>query len=327
MTVRPALHPILSLVLALSLGFAVLGPATAADYPSRPIRIIVGSSAGGGNDFVARTVAPKVSATLGQPVVIDNKGGAAGLVASELVAKSAPDGYTLLVVFTNFATFPSLQKKLSFDPEKDLIPISDIATSPLILVVQPSLPAKSVAELIALAKRSEGLNYASPGVGSMGHLAAELFQSMAGIKMTQIPYKGGGPAIMGLLGGDVQLYFSTPAAAVAQMKAGKLRALGVTGKTRSAFAPDVPTISEAGLNGYEVSGWFGIFAPAGTPKPVIDAIHRAFADAARDPEIQKLFLNEGIVSVGNSPAEFALEVQADVAKWKKIIAGSNIQLE
>jgi tripartite-type tricarboxylate transporter receptor subunit TctC len=315
----------LAVVLAVSLGTPSF--TYAVDFPSRPIRVIVGSAAGGGNDFVVRTLAPKVSAALGQPIVVDNRGGAAGLVASELVAKSAPDGYTLLLVFANFATFPSLQKKLGFDPQRDLIPISNVATSPLVLMVQASFPAKSVAQLIELAKQGKTLNYASPGVGSMGHLAAELFQSMAGIEMAQIPYRGGGPAIMGLLSGDVQLYFSTPPAALAQMKGGKLRALGVTGSRRSAFDPAIPTISESGLNGYDVNGWVGLFAPAGTPKSVVDGINHAFAEAAKDPEIQKALANEGVTAVGNLPAEFAAELQTDFAKWKKVIAGSNIQLE
>jgi tripartite-type tricarboxylate transporter receptor subunit TctC len=315
------------LAVVLTVSLTMPGLARAVDFPTRPIRIIVGSAAGGGNDFVIRTLAPKVSATLGQPIVVDNKGGAAGLVASELVAKSAPDGYTLLVVFANFATFPSLQKKLSFDPQRDLMPISNVATSPLVLMVQPSLPARSVAQLIELARQDKTFNYASPGVGSMGHLAAELFQSMAGIKMTQIPYKGGGPAIMGLLTGDVQVYFSTPAAALAQIKGGKLRALAVTGKVRSAFDPGIPTISESGLSGYDVSGWVGVFAPAGTPKAVVDTISHAFSEAAKDPEIQKTLANDGVTGIGNSPAEFAVELQRDFAKWKKVIEGSNIQLE
>ena len=311
----------------LSVGVLAAGASDAADFPTRPIRVIVGAAPGGATDFVARTIAPRMSAALGQPVVIENKGGAAGVVASTDVAKSPPDGYTVLAVFANYATFPSLQRKLPFDPEKDLVPVSDVATSALVLVVPPSVPAKNVGEFIAYAKQGKTLDYASPGVGSMGHLAAELFQSMAGVRMTHVPYKGGGPAIMGLLGGDVQLYFSTPPAAAAQMKAGKLRALGVTGKTRTSFMPDVPTIAETGLAGYEVSGWLGLFVPAGTPKAVIDALSRAAADAAKDPDVQRTLANEGVTGVGNTPGEFAAEVQADIAKWRKVIEGSHIQLD
>jgi len=319
---------ICSMRFALAACVALLFPlfAHAADYPNRPIRLIVGAAPGGGSDFVARTITPKVSTLLGQPIIIDNRGGAAGLVASELVAKAPADGYTLLLVFANYATFPSLQKKLNFDPEKDLVPVSDIATSALVLTVAPGLQVKSVSELIEIAK-GRTLNYASPGVGSMGHLAAELFQSMAGVKMIHVPYKGGGPAIMGLLGGQVDVYFSTPAAAITQMNAGKIRGLGVTGDKRAGFAPQLPTISQSGLEGYEVSGWFGIFAPIGTPQPVIDMISQAVATAVKDPEIQKSLANDGDAAVGNSPPEFAKEVQTDIAKWSKIIKSSNIELE
>jgi tripartite-type tricarboxylate transporter receptor subunit TctC len=315
------------LAMVLALGMLAAGASSAAEYPTRPIRVVVGAAPGGATDFVARTIAPNMSAVLGQPVVIENKGGAAGVVASTDVAKSPPDGYTVLAVFANFATFPSLQRKLGFDPEKDLVPVSDVATSALVLVVPPSVPAKSIGEDIAYAQQGNSLVYASPGVGSMGHLAAELFQSMSGVKMTHVPYKGGGPAIMGLLGGDVQAYFSTPPAAAAQVKAGKLRALGVTGRTRTAIMPDVPTIAETGLAGYEVSGWLGLFVPTGTPKPVIDALSRAAAEAAKDPEVQKTLASEGVTGVGNTPAEFAAEVQADIAKWRKVIEGSHIQLD
>lgn len=301
--------------------------AIAADYPERPIRLVVASAVGGGLDFVARIVAPRVGAKLGQPVVVDNRGGAAGLVGTELVAKAPPDGYTLLLVFANFATYPSLQKKLSFDPMKDLVPVANLATSPLVLVVPPSLHVRSVGDVIALAKRDKTLNFASPGVGSMGHLAAELFQSMAGVKMTHIPYKGGGPAIAALLGGQVQMYFSTPPAALAQIKAGKLIGVGVTGRTRAAFAPDIPTIAESGLPGYDVNGWVGLFAPAGTPKAVIDAVSTAFDDAVKDAAVQESFSKEGVTAVGNSPPEFAQEVQTDVAKWKKVIETSHISLD
>ena len=301
--------------------------AMAAEYPERPIRVVVASSTGGGLDFVARIVGPRVGAKLGQPVVIDNRGGAAGLVATELVAKAPADGYTLLLVFANFATYPSLQKKLSFDPMKDLVPVSNLATSPLVLVVSPTLQTTSVGGLIALAKRDKTLNFASPGVGSMGHLAAELFQSMAGVKMTHIPYKGGGPAITALLGGQVELYFSTPPAALAQIKAGKLVGLAVTGRQRARFAPEIPTIAESGLPGYDVNGWVGLFAPAGTPKPVIDAVSRAFHEAVTDPAVQESFSKEGVTSVGNTPDEFAAEVQSDVAKWKKVIETAHVSLD
>jgi tripartite-type tricarboxylate transporter receptor subunit TctC len=298
----------------------------AADYPTRPIRLLVGAAVGGASDFVARTLSAKAGALLGQPLVIDNRGGAAGLVASDLAAKAPADGYTVLLVFANYATFPSLKKTLEFDPQNDLVPVSDVASTALVLTVSPSLPARSVTELIDVA-RTRTLNFASPGVGSMGHLAAELFQSMAGVKMTHVPYKGGGPAITGLLGGQVDLYFSTPPAALAQVQAGKLRALAVTSATRSDIAPDLPTIAEAGLQGYEVSGWFGVFVRAGTPPAVVDAINRAFATAAKDPEVRKALAGEGVTAVGNSPSEFAIEVRRDIAKWRTVIQDAHIDLD
>lgn len=315
------------LLFAAGLAAALVGNAAhAADYPTRPIRLIVGAAVGGASDFVARTVSAKAGALLGQPIVIDNRGGAAGLVASDVVAKAPADGYTLLLVFANYATFPSLKKKLDFDPQTDLVPVSDVATSALVLTIAPSVPAKSVPELIDLAK-TRTLNYASPGVGSMGHLAAELFQSMAGVKMTHVPYKGGGPAITGLLSGQVDVYFSTPPAALAQVQAGKLRALAVTSATRSDIAPELPTIAEAGLKGFEVSGWFGVFAPAGTPAPVIDAINRAFARAAKDPDVRKAFAGEGVTPIGNAPSEFAAELRRDIAKWRTVIEDAHIDLD
>ncbi|HVO89283.1 MAG TPA: tripartite tricarboxylate transporter substrate binding protein [Casimicrobiaceae bacterium] len=314
------------LAAAACIGMLAATASHAADYPTRPIRLIVGAAVGGASDFVARTLSPKASAQLGQPIVIDNRGGAAGLVAADLVAKAPADGYTLLICFANYSTFPSINKKLDFDPEKDLIPVVDVASTALVLTVAPSLPAKSVSELITVAK-GKTLNYASPGVGSMGHLAAELFQSIAGVKMVHVPYKGGGPAITALLGGQVDLYFSTPPAALAQVNAGKLRALAVTSASRSRIAPDLPTISEAGLKDYEVSGWFGVFAPAGTPPSVIEAVNRAFVAAAKDPDVQKALAGEGVAAVGNSPPEFASELQRDIAKWRKVITEAHIQLD
>lgn len=292
----------------------------ASGYPDKPIRLVVASAVGGGNDFVARTISQKVSEALGQPLIIENKGGAAGLVASASVAKSTPDGYTLLLVFANFATFPSLDRKLSFDPGKDLIPVSNIATTPLVLMAQTSLPVKSVGELIQLAKKEgKTLDYASPGVGSMGHLAAALFQDMTHIKMSHVPYRGGGPAIMALLGGEVQLFFSTPPAAMVQLTAGRLQALGVTSSKRAAFAPNIPTISESGLPGYEVDGWVGLFTPAGTPEATVNLIYKAFSAAVKDKNIQEQLAKEGVSGLGNTPAEFSRQLRQDIEKWKPVM--------
>jgi tripartite-type tricarboxylate transporter receptor subunit TctC len=297
-------------------------------YPNRPIRLVVGSAAGGGNDFVARAINQKVSTALGQPLIIENMGGAAGLVASESVAKAAPDGYTLLLVFANFATFPSMKNKVHFDARKDLVPISNIASTPLILTVSNSLPAKSVQELIALAKSGKTLDCASPGTGSMGYMAAQLFQHTAHIAtMQHIPYRGGGPAIMSVMSGEVQMYFSTPPAALTQVSAGRLRALAVTSKNRAPFAPDLPTLAEAGLPGYEVNGWVGLLAPAGTPPAIVNKLNRVFADAVKDPATRAALAKEGVVAVGNTPAEFASQLNQDIKKWGALIDEAHLTME
>jgi len=312
--------------LFLLMGALAWSPVHASPYPEKPIRLIVGAAAGGGNDFVARAAAPKAAEILGQPIVIENKGGAAGAIASDLVARADPDGYTILLVFANFATYPSLNRKLNFDPQKDLVPISNIAASPLMLMVNPSSPAKSVTDLIALAKGDRMLDYASPGVGSMGHLAGELFQMMTHTKMQQVPYRGGGPAIIALLGGETDLFFSTPPAAMTQMAAGRLRALGVTGNERAPFAPEIPTITESGLPGYEVDGWVGLFAPKGTPEAAINAVQQAFAKAVRNEETQKALANGGFIGLGSSPAEFSKQLETDIAKWAEVIKTANITM-
>ncbi len=311
---------------AVMLGMSYAATAMAAGYPERPVRMVVASAPGGGTDFVGRTTARKVTDILGQQFVVDNRGGAAGILGSDIVAKAEPDGYTVLVVFSNFSTYPSLGKKLTFDIEKSFTPVSALTTTPLVLVVNNSLPAKSVKELIALAKK-KSLNYAAPGVGSMGHLAAELFNIAAGVKMTHIAYKGGGPAITALIGNEVDLYFSTPPSALAQMRAGRLRGLAVTGAKRVSFAPDLPTVAEAGLPGYDVEGWFGLFAPAGTPAPVVKTLHQAFAQAVQAPDVQELFARQGVTPYGSTPEEFRKVLRRDIDKWAKVIRTANIRVE
>lgn len=301
------------------------GACFSANYPERPVRVITGSAAGGGSDFVARAAARKVSAMLGQQFVIDNRGGAAGIVGSDLVAKAEPDGYTLLLIFSNFATYPSLGKKLSFDVQKDFRPISNLATTPLVLVVNNNLPVRSVKELIDFAKKKL-LNYAAPGVGSMGHLAAELFKMAASVNMEHIAYKGGGPAITALMGNEVDLYFSTPPSAVAQMKAGRLRAIAVTSKKRAPFAPDLPTIAESGLPGYEVEGWFGLFAPARTPTSIVMVLQRAFAEAVKQPDLEDLFAREGVSGYGSTPEQLTKELKRDIDKWAEVIRTAHIMV-
>jgi tripartite-type tricarboxylate transporter receptor subunit TctC len=311
---------------AILLGLFHAGGSFAASYPERPVRLVAASAPGGGTDFVGRTVARKVSDMLGQQFVIDNRGGAAGMLGSEIVAKAEPDGYTLLVVFANFSTYPSLGRKLNFDIRKDFQPITSLATTPLVLVVNNNVPVKSVRDLIDVAKKKT-LNYAAPGVGSMGHLAAELFKIAADVKMEHIAYKGGGPAITALIGNEVELYFSTPPAALAQMSAGRLRGLAVTSGKRVPFAPDLPTIAESGLPGYEVEGWFGLFAPAGTPRSVVRTLHQAFAKSVKQPDVEQVFARQGVSGYGNAPEQFAKELKRDIDKWAKVIRTANISIQ
>lgn len=312
----------------LALCFAATTVQSAETFPARPIRVVVAAAAGGGSDFVGRVVSQKVSDTLGLPMVIDNRGGAAGIVGADLVAKSEPDGHTVMVIFANFSTFPSLGRKLPFDVQKDFAPVTNLAEGPLILVVNPATPVKSVAELVQFAKtRPGGLNYAAPGIGSMGHLAAELFRLVTMAPMQQVAYKGGGPAVVALLGGEVQLYFSTPPAALVQVKAGRLRALAVTGEKRSPIAPDLPTIAESGIAGYAVTGWFGVFAPAKTPGASIESLSRLYREAAKQPDVSARLSNEGLEAVGNTPAEFGKQLRRDIDKWARVIKDANIGIE
>lgn len=299
--------------------------AAAQAYPERPIRLVVGSAPGGGNDFVARVTNAKLSELLGKQVVIDNRGGAGGLLASEIVAQATPDGYTLLQMFSNFAILPSLHEKLRFDVIKDFVPVANLASSALILVVHPSVPANSVPELIKLAQAKKGaLNYAAPGVGSLGHLAAELFKSVAKVQMEHVAYKGGGPAITALVGSEVQLYFSTLPAALTQVKAGRIRALGVTSAKRSTAAPQVPTIAEQGLKGFEVVGWFGMFAPAKTPAAIVNKINAAVNQTLALQETRERLLTDGVEAEGGSPGDFARQVKQDVAKWSTVAKQAGI---
>ncbi len=308
------------------LAFIVCGNALAQRYPDKPVRLVVGSAPGGGNDFVARATNPKFSELMGKQVVIDNRGGAGGLLATETVANASADGYTLLQMFSNFSILPSLHKKLSFDVSKDFAPIVNIASTPLILVVHPSVPATSVQELISYARAQKGtVNFAAPGVGSLGHLAGELFKSMAKVDMAHVAYKGGGPAIAALMGREVQLYFSTVPAALAQVKAGRLRALGISSNKRSSAAPDVPTISDQGLKGFEVIGWFGIFAPARTPAPVVNYINQKLNKVVVLPEVKARFAAEGVEAAGGTSAEFSNQVLQDIRKWNAVAQQAGIK--
>ena len=297
-------------------------------YPTKSIRIIVPQSAGGSTDLAARIVTQRLADALGQPIVVDNRPGAGSLNGTETVAKAPPDGYTLLVVAASFSINPSLHEKLPFDPVRDFAPVTRFAALPHILVVHPSLPVKSVKELIALAKAKPGeLNYASSGIATSTHLATELFKYMTGTDMVQVPYKGGAPGVVGLLSGQVQLYFATISTALPHVKAGKLRALAVTTAKRSVVAPEYPTIAEAGVPGYEHASWIGLLAPAKTPPAVIAALNQNAVKVVHMPEVKALLLRDGLEAIGDSPQEFAGVIKAEVAKWKKVVKAAGIKPE
>lgn len=293
--------------------------AAQADYPNRTVRMVLPAAPGGGLDFLARLLAKKLGDSMKQSVIIENRAGAGGNIGLEMVAKSAPDGYTLVLPTSAFPLNPSLFDKLPFDTLKDFSPVVLMATAPLLLVVNPAVDARSVADLLALAKRNPGkLNYAS-GLANTANLAAELFKKSAGVDMVGIPYKGGGPAVIDLLAGTVQIYFSTIPAALQHIEAGKLRALAVTSKQRVSMLPNMPTVAESGLPGYEVISWFGIFAPAGTPAPIITKLNREAIAALNQPDTRQQLEREGILPGGGTPDELGQLLRAEITKWGTLI--------
>ncbi len=297
-------------------------------YPVRPVRMLISYPPGGPSDLAARLVAPHLTEALGQQIIIDNRGGAGGTLAVTLLTQSTPDGYTLLMsAGGEIVIAPNLRLKLPYDPTKDIIPISRVGSSQLVLVVHPSVAAKSVKELIALAKARPGsINFASAGSGSTAHLAGEQFKYLAGIDIVHVPYKGAGPALSDLIGGQVQMLISAYSSAFAHIKAGKLRALGVTGAKRIVSAPDLPTIAET-VPGYEVLSWYGLHAPRGTPPAVISRLHRELATIIRKPEIAGRLAGLGIEPEGNSPQEFLAQIKTEIAAWGKVITAAKIPKE
>ena len=310
---------------------ATLAPATAAaqDFPSRPITLIVPYTAGGGNDLMARTAAEKMSKTLGQQIVIENRGGAGGSIATRQIAKATPDGYTLGLGGTGtLAINPTLYSNAGYDPRRDFAPVGLIATSALVVCVHPSLPVRSIPDLIALAKREPGtLNYASAGTGSGIHLGTEYFVTIAGIKLTHIPYKGSGPALTDLVGGHVALYFSSLPPAVALVKEGKVRALAVTSAKRSAIFPDLPTVAEAALPGYEAVLHYGIVAPAGTPRPIIEKLSTALRAAVMSDDLKSRLNDDGAEALVSTPEEYAADIDREETKWSAIVKKSGAKAE
>ena len=304
-------------------------PASAQPYPNRPLRIVVPFPPGGGTDIGTRIVAQKLQEAWGQAVIVENKPGAAGIVGTELTAKSAPDGYTFMM--GNIGTHAinvSLYKKLAYDPVKDFAPVSMVADLPLLLLVHPSVPANSVKELIALAKSQPGkLNFSSSGAGGSMHVAAELFKSMTGVDMVHIPYKGGAPAVADLLSGQVALSFSTVLETIQHVKAGKVRALAVTNDHRSIALPDLPTIAEAGLPGYQSISWLALFAPAGTPKEIVNKVSAESVRILKLPDVKERLLAQGAEPIGSTPEQLAATLAADIAKYAKVIRESGYKPE
>jgi tripartite-type tricarboxylate transporter receptor subunit TctC len=299
----------------------------AKDYPSKPIRFIVPYPPAGGTDVVARILSEPLAAVLGQPIIIDNRGGAAGNLGTDVAAKAAPDGYTVLFTLSSHTINPKLYEKLPFDVERDFVPISLAALSPQILVAHPSVPVNNVRELIALAKREPGkLNYASVGTGSPGHIAGELLKLKTGIDIVHVPYKGGGPAVTDTLGGQVQLLFVTLPAAMQYVKAGKLRALAIASDKRSAVAPDIPTIAET-VPDCVVNSWYGALAPAKTPPAIVAKLQAAFVKVLAMPEVKEKLFAQGAEAQSSTSAEFAQRIQDELKQWEYVIREAKIKVE
>ena len=303
------------------------GTCAAQGYPAKPIRFLVGFPPGGTNDILARAVAPKLSEYLGQQVVIENRGGASTAIATELAARAAPDGYTIVLNAPGHATNPALMK-LSFDPVRDFAFITLLAESQNLLVVHPSLPATSVKALIAISKQRPGdINYGSSGIGTTPHLSAELFQFMTGIKWVHIPYKGSGLGLTALLAGEVSLYFANVPAVIRHVKAGRLRPLALSGTKRTPAAPGIPTVAESGLPGFAVTSWFGVAAPAKTPRPIIDRLHGEIVRALNTPDLRERMQGMGADPGGITPEEYTAFVQNEIVKWGKVIKAAGIKGE
>lgn len=309
---------------ATALACTVTSAFAQSDYPSRPVRLVVPSSPGGGTDTLTRRITPAFEKRLGQRVVIDNRPGAGSIIGNDIVAHSKPDGYTVLMGISTLTILPSTRKKLPYDALKDLAPITQTVAAPNILVVHPSLPVKTVKQLIAFAKKHPGeLNYASAGLGTNPHLVMALFLNMTGTKMVHIPYKGLGPALVDLMTGRAQVASGTMLSSLRHVKSGRLRGLATTGLKRSSALPNLPTVDEAGVKGFDVTQWYGLFAPGGTPKAIIDKLNSAMAGALRAESAK--FARDGAEAVGNSPEEFARIMQSEMVKWAKIVKMAGLE--
>lgn len=319
---------LLLVVVAMSSGSLMTAGAEAQSYPGRPIRMVIPFPPGGSLDITMRVIAPKMGEIMGQNVILDSRPGADGNIGTEIVARAPADGYTVLIHAVPLTVSPSLRSKLPFDVNKDFIPVSLLTASPHVLVAHPSVPAKSLKELLAIAKANPGkLTYASAGNGSNLHMAAELLNSLTGSKMLHVVYKGGGPALVAVLSGETDLSYLNIAAIMAYAKSGRLRAIAITSAQRSQLMPDVPTIAESGVPGYEFTSWAAALVPAGTPGNVVNALYQGFAKALRSPEAEKRFAEQGAVIVASPPDEFAKFFKAEIAKWAKVVKEIGIKVE
>jgi len=308
----------------------LLAPAIVAaqNYPAKPVRIVVGYPPGGPSDILARALGARLGENLGQQVIVDNRPGASGMIGAELVARSAPDGYTLLLVPATFSVLPSLHPKMPYDNERDLAPVSLVAAAPFILIVHPTLPVKTVRDLIALSRAHPGeINYAAASTGGLPHLAGELFNSMTGTTLNFIPYKGAAPATNDLLAGQVPLMFNNMLSAMPHVKSGRLRAIAVTSLKRSQAVPELPTIAESGIPGFEVSGWYGVLAPAGTAPDVVSRLNGEFNRVARLADVIQRLAGDGVEAVASKPDQFAQYLREETAKWRKVVKRAGIKAE
>jgi tripartite-type tricarboxylate transporter receptor subunit TctC len=317
------------IAVAVVFGLFAAAPAWSADYPTRPITLVVPFPPGGSTSIVGRIVADRMSETLGQQIVVDNRGGAGGTLGTRQVARSAPDGYTVLLAYTGtLATGPSLYPDAGYDPRKDFAPIGLIGSAPTLLVVYPAFPPQSLKELIALAKAKPGsINYSSAGIGTVGHIAGELLSTLADIKLVHIPYKGTGPSLTDLLGGHVNMSFTPIPAAIGHVQSGALRALAVTAEKRSALAPEIPTAAEAGLPGLEAGLRYGLVAPAGTPQPIIERLNKELNAALATAEVRKQLAAEGAEPLPGTPQDYAADIDREETKWSKVVKASGAKLE
>ena len=307
---------------------AVSGYSSAQDFPSKPLRLVVGSTPGGGTDISARLIAPKMSEQLGQQVVVENRPGATTTIGVNYVVRSAPDGYTLLMGVSSLAINPHILRNVPYDALKDLAPVTQVLVAPNIMVAHPSLPIRTVKDLVAFARPRPGqLNFAAGGAGSSQHLAIELFLYMTGTKIVHVPYKGQGMALIDVVAGQVSLMMANVISALPHVRSARLRALGVTGSKRTTVAPDIPTIAEAGVPGYEVLQWYGVLAPAATPREIIGRLHGVIAHAVQDPRIRERIVADAGEPVGNTPDEFSAILRADYKKWGDVIRKAGIRVD